>query len=72
MDSQLIEAVCKQVYRAHPEVKGVRPRVQPYGGAGSLLIFQASAKTDDGHAISHTLRVVVSPEGKIQKISSSR
>ena len=72
MDSQLINDICQQVYRAHPEVKGAKPKVQPYNGSGSLLIFQSKAKTEDGHAITHTIRVVVSTDGKIKKISASR
>ena len=72
MDIQLVNDICQQVYRAHPEVKGVKPKVQPYNGSGNLLIFQAKAKTEDGHAISHTIRVVVSAEGKIKKISASK
>lgn len=44
MDSQLISEICQQVYRAHPEVKGAKPKVQPYNGSGSLLIFQSKPK----------------------------
>lgn len=72
MDSQLVNDICQQVYRAHPEVKGCRPKIQPYDGSGNLLIFQSKAKTEDGRPITHTIRVVVSAEGKIKKMSSSR
>lgn len=72
MDSQLLNRICSQVYQSHPEVKGARPKVQPYGESGHLLIFETKAKTDDGHSITHTLRVVVSADGKIKKTTTSR
>lgn len=72
MDSQLLNRICSQVYQAHPEVKGAKPKVQSYGNNDSLLIFQSKAKTEDGRTLTHTLRVVVSADGKIKKTTTSR
>lgn len=72
MDNQLVNDICAHVYRAHPEVKGCKPKVQEYNGSGHLLIFQSKAKTDSGLQLTHTIRVVVSADGKIKKISASK
>jgi len=72
MDSQQLSKICSQIYQTHPEVKGAKPKVQPYSDSGYLLIFQSKAKTDDGRSISHTIRVVVSSDGKIKKTTTSR
>lgn len=72
MDIQLLNQICSKIYQSHPEVKGARPKVQPYGDGGHLLIFEAKAKTEDGKTLTHTLRVVVSADGKIKKTTTSR
>ncbi len=72
MDAKILKAVCKQVYQQHPEVRGVLPKVKPQATGCYLLIFEGYAATDNGHTIKHTIRAVVSAQGKITKLSSSR
>ncbi len=72
MDRDLLDAVCKQIYRRFPEVTGSKPRVRAYEGDQSLLIFQAKGISANGRPIPHTIRVVVDPKGKIKKVTSSR
>lgn len=69
---QSLADICDQVYRRFPEVAGAQPRVQEQPGDHLLLIFHGSGKAADGRAIPRTVRVVVSPVGKIEKISTSR
>ncbi len=69
---QTLASICEQVYRRFPEVVGIQPRVQDQGGDKLLLIFHARAKTSDGLSIPRTVRVVVSPDGKIVKMTTSR
>jgi len=71
MDKQAIQSICVQVYRRFPELKGRSPQVKTIGD-NQLLIFQATAKTADGHALPRTVRVVVNPAGKVIKITTSR
>ncbi len=72
MDTKTLQAVCKQVYQKHPEVRGAVPKVKAQVSGSYLMIFEGHATTDNGHAIKHTVRAVVSAEGKITKLSSSR
>lgn len=72
MDRQLLNSVCEQVYRRYPAVSGSQPKVQARPGEQVLLIFSGSSKAADGHKIPHTVRVVVSAEGKIINMSASR
>jgi hypothetical protein len=69
---QTLASICEQVYRRFPEVAGIQPRVQDQAGEKLLLIFHARAKTADGLSISRTVRVVVSPDGNIVKMTTSR
>ncbi|MBE0699718.1 MAG: hypothetical protein IH586_22560 [Anaerolineaceae bacterium] len=69
---QSIASICEQVYRRFPEVAGKQPRVQSQSGDQLLLIFHGSAKTADGRSIPRIIRVVVSPDGKIVKMTTSR
>ncbi len=72
MDHDTLDSVCKQIYRRFPEVKGSKPRVRAYEGDQKLLIFQGKATAANGTAFPHTIRVVVDPNGKIKKVTSSR
>jgi len=72
MERDVLSKVCSQVYRSHPEVDGARPKVQPLGDDQVLLIFTAKAKTENGHDISHNIRVVATLSGKIIKTTTSR
>jgi hypothetical protein len=69
---QTLASICEQVYRRFPEVAGIQPRVQEQPGDHLLLIFHNSVKAADGRSISRTVRAVVSPDGKIVKLTTSR
>ncbi|MEN4013451.1 MAG: hypothetical protein ROW48_15565 [Bellilinea sp.] len=72
MDAKTIQAVCKQVFQKHPEVRGSTPKVKPQTSGSFLFIFEGRATTDNGFTIKHTVRAVVNTEGKITKLTSSR
>jgi len=73
MEKKLMTSICNQVYARFPEVKGALPKLQPFGDTGSqVMIFKGHATAADGKAISRIVRVVVSPDGKISKITTSR
>jgi hypothetical protein len=72
MEKKLLTSICNQVYSRFPEVKGVSPKIQAHGDTGQVLIFKGQASGADGRAIQRIVRVVVSLEGKISKITTSR
>lgn len=72
MNQQVLNSVCQQVYRRFPAVSGSQPKVQPRAGDQFLLIFNGAAKAADGRKIAQTVRVVVSQDGKIVKVTTSR
>lgn len=67
-----LSSIYEQVYKRFPEISGVQPRVQNQPGDQLLLIFQGSARAADGKTIPRIIRVVVSPAGKIVKMTTSR
>ena len=81
MNQKLVENICREVYQKYPELRGMRPKVQPFiveksrGSNASpkfLLIFQEKALTATNKALPYSVRVVVSAQGKILKMSMSR
>ncbi len=72
MDSKTLDNICGQIYRRFPEVKGCRPKVSSMTSTQSLLIFTGKGQVPNGASISHTVRVVVSADGKILKTTTSR
>jgi hypothetical protein len=81
MNEKLIDNICREVYRGHPELRGKRPRVQrfnlehngmPNASPKFLLTFQGHATTATNKRLPYLVRVVVSAQGKILKMSMSR
>jgi len=81
MNEKLIENICRDVYRRFPELRGKRPRVQsfsvdrnslPTATPKFVLTFQGHATTATNKNLPYLVRVVVSAQGKILKMSSSR
>ena len=72
MDAHLIDQVNKHVYQRFPGLRGSSPSVKPYAGGQFLLVYSASAKTEDGHNIQQTVRVVAGADGSIKKMTASR
>ncbi len=83
MDPKTLSRVVAQIYSRYPEFDGCKPRVRkqptveaaPTAETMYLLTFQKTGQVKSGNgAISMTriLRVVVSSQGKIKKVSTSR
>ena len=72
MDATLRKAVCEQIYRRYPEVNGSAPKVQSRAGGQWIVIFHGAGKTADGRSITSTIRAVVSADGKILKVTTSK
>jgi hypothetical protein len=72
MDKKLMTSICNQVYARFPEVKGTPPKLQPFGESSQLLVFKGQVTAADGKSISRIVRVVITQDGKISKITTSR
>jgi hypothetical protein len=72
MDSKTLSSICSQVYQRFPEVDGCTPSQQSFPGDNILLIFKGGSITEDQRKMNRTVRVVVSPQGKIVKMTTSR
>lgn len=81
MDDKTFENVCKEVYRRFPEIRGVKPKIQPYRPSSAhstaattktLFIFQGSGLTDNKKSLTYLVRVVVNADGSILRMSMSR
>jgi hypothetical protein len=72
MQKDLIDTICKDIYRQFPEVNGKKPKVRSQGSSHTLLIFHGAAETTDGHRIPRTVRVMVDSDGSITKVTTSR
>jgi len=72
MDKEVIAKICEKVYKRFPETEKKKPKVKPYDGDLSLLLFNYKVKTADGLSMSRTVRVIATPKGKIIKMTTSR
>jgi hypothetical protein len=75
MDAKALSSICDEVYQRFPEVNGVRPKLQSMSkGTASqhVLIFSGHATTASGKSMERVVRVVVSADGKVIKMSTSK
>ena len=75
MKAKLIDHVSQEVYRKHPDLKGVKPKVIPRKGDSSsdtLLVYSKSVSGPGGKKINRIVRAVADENGKIKKISTSK
>lgn len=81
MNERIIANACKEVYRRFPEMRGTRPKIQPFGPKKNnatnpslryVLTFQGKGETETCKSLLYTVRVVVNSQGKILKMSMSR
>jgi hypothetical protein len=83
MDTKVLEKISKNIHKRFPEVSGVKPKVkkQPIPGSEKsnrkdnqnyLLTFNKNVKGIRGQNIPRWVRVVVTPKGKILKITTSK
>jgi len=71
LSPEVLKTVTRAVARKYPAVKQVRPTVRR-GERGTVrLIYRIRASTADGHTITQRVRVTVTPEGKILKMTLS-
>jgi hypothetical protein len=70
-----IDKVSEEVYRKHPDLKGVKPKLMPREGDKSndtLLVYQKKVSGPGGKSINRIVRAVVDESGKIKKLSTSK
>ncbi len=86
LDVKTLTTISKHIQRQFPEVAGSKPEVKEqrppqakntsmHPGETSvnyLVTFRGSVTTPDGKSIPRLVRVVVNPDGKILKITTSR
>ena len=72
MEQNVIDKICKQIYKRFPPLKENPPRVSKQSEGRYLLVFSSSGRTPDGKSVQQTVRVVATEDGKIIKTSMSR
>ena len=75
MKAKSIDRVSQQVYRKHPDLKGVKPQISPRQGVSSedtLLVYSKTVSGPGGKKINRVVRAVADENGKIKKISTSK
>ncbi len=72
MDKSALDRICRDVYRKYPEVDGVRPRQRSMENGGSVLLFETRVTTGDGRPMHRTIRVSLSADGRVLKMSASK
>ena len=75
LKAKLIDHVSQEVYRKHPDLKGVKPKITPRKGDSSsdtLLVYSKSVSGPGGKKINRIVRAVADESGKIKKISTSK
>ncbi|MFV1949541.1 MAG: hypothetical protein ACC633_06360 [Anaerolineales bacterium] len=75
MKAKYIDKVSDEVYRKHPDLKGVKPKITPREGVKSsdtLLVYQKKVSGPGGKSINRIVRAVADETGKIKKISTSK
>ncbi|MCD6424500.1 MAG: hypothetical protein J7L35_03260 [Anaerolineales bacterium] len=75
MKAKMIDHISQEVYKKHPDLKGVKPQVTPRKGdtsSDTLLIYSKSVSGPGGKKINRIVRAVADENGKIKKISTSK
>ena len=70
-----IDRVSNEVYRKHPDLKGVKPKITLRTGDSSsdtLLVYSKTVPGPGGKKINRVVRAVADENGKIKKISTSK
>jgi hypothetical protein len=73
--AKLIDHISEEVYKKHPDLKGIKPRITPRKGDSSsdtLLVYSKSVSGPGGKKINRIVRAVADENGKIKKISTSK
>jgi hypothetical protein len=75
MKAKHVDKVSTEVYRKHPDLKGVKPKIMLREGDRSndtLLIYKKKVSGPGGKSINRIVRAVADETGKIKKISTSK
>jgi hypothetical protein len=75
LNAKMIEKISEEVYKKHPDLKGVKPKITPREGDPStdtLLVYQKKVSGPGGKSINRIVRAVADQAGKIKKISTSK
>ena len=82
MDTKTLKSIVEQIHRRFPDVSGAQPKVTRQSGASQaksgptyLLTFHSTNRTSasaQSKTISRWVRVVVTEQGKIMKVTTSR
>jgi len=75
LKAKLIDRISEEVYKKHPDLKGVKPNITPREGEPSgdtLLVYQKKVSGPGGKSINRIVRAVADQNGKIKKISTSK
>ena len=72
MKPQKIEEINEIVYHQFPYLKDVQPIESGMEGENLLLVYKGEVRTESGFTLPIVVRVVVSEDGKIAKMTSSR
>lgn len=66
------EKINRKVYQQFPEMEGKKPSLSSRPGGETLYTYKGSVKLPNGKTMSRVVRVVVSENGRILKLTSSR
>ena len=75
LKAKWIDKISEEVYRKHPDLKGVKPKIAPREGevtSDTLLVYQKKVSGPGGKSINRIVRAVADEKGKIKKISTSK
>ncbi len=79
MNQKIVNQISKTVYKHFPEVRGSRPKIKEQPQAKAMNIepsyvftYRKITFVPSGHRFPRQVRVVVNPNGKILRISTSR
>ena len=81
MDAKTLQKITLKVSRKFPEVANIKPQVKKQSNLdnvkgqftpNTLLLYKTRMQGPNGRSFPRIVRVVVSPEGKIQKMTTSK
>ncbi len=79
-EKETLEKISAKIYKLFPDFQGIKPKIRKRpkdektgeSPPGHLFIYRKEVTGPDGQPITRLVRVVISEEGKIGKISASK
>ena len=68
----VIDKINKEIYKAYPYWKGVKPKVSENPKGELLLVYEKNETTADGLSLPMQLRVKADPQGGIRSVSGTK